>query len=156
MKIGELHNYYWLVSRSEISNIDKLIIKYHGGYILHLATFDSGPLKPSEQELNQGWSTNGEIMFSPPLSDKVTIPYEQYDEWYLSKVKLSFPNGFDRFVNYGGLNLSPTSDFNPAILDQFWTHLVDINPETYVAIGDNDIVVSKNESLINYISKNAS
>ena len=122
---------------------------------MYLATFDSGPLVPSEEELNQGWSTDGAIMFSPPLGNEVGIPYEQYDEWYLSKTKLSFPNGFDRFVNYSGFNLSPESEFNPEILELFWKQLVNINPDTYVAIGDNDIVVSKNETLIEYISKNA-
>jgi len=94
-------------------------------------------------------------MFSPPLSAEVTIPYEQYDEWYLSKEKLNFPVGFDRFVNYGGFNVAPDSEFEPDIQDKFWKQLVIINPETYIAIGDNDIVISKNETLIKYISKNA-
>lgn len=154
MKSGQSHNYYWLVSRNEIPDIDNLVIKYHENYILHLATFDSGPLAPSEEEQKQGWSTDGEILFSPPLSNKVDIPYGQYDEWYLSKTKLNFPDRFDRFVNYSGFNLSPESEFNPEILNRFWIQLVDINPDTYVAIGDNDIVVSKNETLIEYI-KNA-
>ena len=155
MKTGKSHDYFWLVSSAEIDGIDKLIIKYHRNYILHLATFDSGPLAPSDEEKSQGWSTDGEIMFSPPLRAEVTIPYEQYDEWYLSKEKLNFPVGFDRFVNYGGFNVAPDSEFEPDILDEFWKQLIGINPETYVAIGDNDIVISKNETLIKYISKNA-
>jgi len=155
IKTGISHNYYWLVSRNELPDIDKLTINHHKNYILHLATFDSGPLAPSDEEINQGWSADGEIMFSPPLTNKVVIPYEQYDEWYLSNTKLSFPNGFDRFVNYSGFNLSAESGFNPELQAQFWEQLVKINPETYVAIGDNDIVVSKNEALIKYISKNA-
>lgn len=103
MKTGESHNYYWLVSSNEIFDIDKLIIEYHDGYILHLATFDSGPLSPNEEELKQGWSTDGEIMLSPPLSNKVIIPYDQYDEWYLSKSKLSFPENLDRIKGDGGI-----------------------------------------------------
>ena len=85
IETGRYKNYFWLTCHTEIANIDKLIIEYHKGYTLYLTTFDSGPLIPTQEELDQGWEINNEIMISPPLSSKTFIPHEQYDEWYLSK-----------------------------------------------------------------------
>lgn len=167
MKTGKHENYYWLTSHEEIRHIDKVIIEYCSGYTLYLATFDSGPLLPTQEELAQGWKVNGEIMVSPPLSDNVTIPHEQYDEWYLSEYGLIFPTNLERYVNYGGFRLHTVNDDSEITeptwergrgdhmkphQDAFWTQLLLINPEIFVAIGDNDIVVSKYEKLIKHIA----
>ena len=159
MKLGEKNNYYWLVTNLEIVNLDKLIIEFHNKYILHLATFDSGSLTPNDEEMSQGWSSDGEIMFSPPLIDSVVIPYDQYDEWYLSKSSLNFPEKFDRFVNYNGFTLveKETADSTwetrmKSLQNKFWEQLLLINPETLVLSGDNSIIVSKNKKLIEYIA----
>ncbi len=167
MRIGRHGEFYWLVSNEEIRDIDKIIIEYRTGHTLYLATFDSGPLLPNQEELEQGWKVVGEIMVSPPLSDTVTIPYEQYDEWYISKDELTFPRDLERYVNYGGFrlyvenndsrNIEPTWERNNGDhmrphQEAFWKQLLLINPETFVAIGDNEIVVSKDEQLINHIA----
>ncbi len=167
MKTGRHGEFYWLVSNEEIRDIDKIVIEYRTVYTLYLATFDSGPLLPTQEELKQGWKVKGEIMVSPPLSDTVTIPYEQYDEWYISKGELTFPRDLERYVNYGGFRLYVMNDDSRIIeptwersngdhmrlhQDAFWKQLLFINPETFVAIGDNEIVVSKDERLINHIA----
>ena len=77
-----------------------------------------------------------------------------FSEWYLSNDKLLFPKNIERFVNYSGFNLSPEFKDNLEIQTKFWKQLININPTTFVAIGDNDIVVSKNEKLIGYIAEN--
>ncbi len=166
MKTGVENEYHWLVSNEEIPSLDKIIIQYHSGYTFYLATFDSGPLTPSPEELALGWKVDGEIMVSPPLSNSVIIPHEQYDEWYLSEGILKFPEDLERFVNYGGFRLheenetskmanstwerSRGDDMRP-LQDKFWKQLKQIDPVTFVAVGDNDIVVSKNEELIKYV-----
>lgn len=163
---GVENEYHWMVSNEEIHNLDKIITEYHSGYFLFLATFDSGPLTPNPEEIALGWKVEGEIMISPPLSSSMVIPHEQYDEWYLSECDLKFPEDLERFVNYGGFRLHEESgeseksnstwernrsdDMGP-IQEKFWKQLKQVNPVTFVAIGDNDIVVSKNKELVRYV-----
>ncbi len=167
MKTGRYGEFYWLVSNEKIRDIDKIIIEYRTGYTLYLATFDSGLLLPTQEELDQGWKVDSEIMISPPLSGIVTIPYEQYDEWYISRGALTFPQELERYVNCGGFRLFAVND-DTKISESMWERnicdhmrphqdafrkqLLLINPETFVAIGDNEIVVSKDEGLINHIA----
>jgi len=167
MKTGVKNRYHWLVSHEEIIDIDQIVIEYHSKYTLYLATFDSGPLLPNTEEIAQGWQVEGEIMVSPPLSSTVVIPYEQYDEWYLSKNKLKFPTNLERYVNYCGFSLcsdnvenetsNPTmekqaSNSMQPLQDEFWKQLLQISPHTFIAIGDNDILVSRDEALIKHVA----
>ena len=109
-------------------------------------------------------------MISPPLSNHVEIPHDQFDEWYVSTSQLSFPDDLEVFVNYGGFTLvSPeelTKDDDPAwergrydylylMQDRFWKQLSVINPSTYVSSGDLYIVVSKSKALISDIENSA-
>ncbi len=166
IKTGAESEFYWMVSKEEIRNLDEIITEYHKGYFLYLATFDSGPLTPSPEEIASGWKVDGEIMISPPLSNIVAIPHEQYDEWYLSEGTLKFPVDLERFVNYCGFRLheeSETSEMSNStwekiegdhmlpLQEKFWRQLKQLDPVTFVAVGDNDIVVSKNEELIKYV-----
>ena len=154
MKTGKEQNYHWILSGDEISDLDKIIIEFHKNYILHLTTFDSGPLYPDNEEIRAGWTSDGEIMISPSISKNLIIPLGVFSEWYLSENKLIFPENFERFVNYSGFNLSPEFEHTLKIRTKFWEQLIRINPETFVSIGDNEIVVSKNEKLIKYIAEN--
>jgi len=154
MKTGKKQNYHWILSRDEIPDLDKIIIRFHKDYILHLATFDGGPLSLNNEELFAGWTTDGEIMVSPNISDNLKIPLGVFSEWYIFDGKLIFPKNFEQFVNYSGFNLSPEFKDSLEIQTKFWEQLININPITFVSIGDNDIVVSKNEKLIRYILKN--
>jgi hypothetical protein len=153
MKTGKAQGFFWLVADFEIVKLPEMIIQYHEGQILHLATFDSGPLLPTEEEVHQGWYTENEIMISPQLTKELHIPHEQYDEWYISRNILKFPKNLERFVNYGGFTLEPAEEGMKYFQAQFWDQLISINPATFVAIGDNDIVVSKEKQLIDEITK---
>jgi hypothetical protein len=170
MWLGKFENYYWFVSASAVWTLADLIKKHHANEILHITAFDSGPIAPNKEEIESGWSKDGKIMISPPLSSRIEIPHEQFDEWYVSTSKLSFPSELEIFVNYGGFTLaSPeelTKDDDPTwergrydylypMHDRFWKQLSIINPSTYVSSGDLDIVVSKNKELINEVENNA-
>lgn len=156
MIIGNSNDYFWIESRDTISELDKLIIKFHTYSVLHIATFDSGVFNPNKDELAAGWLELGEVSTSPCLTEDLQIPYDQFDEWYISRSKLVFPVNLERFVNYGGFSLDENSAIGSETQNRFWNQLSNISPETYVALGDNDIVVSKNEHLILAISQSVS
>ena len=169
---GKTNNYYWKVSESSygFSNLLEAVLKFHAGKCLHITSFDSGPITPNEEEDKLGWHLQNEVMVSPPLHKGMLGPYEQYDEWYISDSELIFTDEFEIFVNYGGFNLvSPkdiTKDDDPTwergrmdflypLQERFWAQLNELDPESYIAIGDNDIVVSKNEQFINHVTEHA-
>lgn len=165
---GKTENYNWVVSINGFTNLLESLLKTHANQLLHITAFDSGPISPMEEEIQLDWYVKGEVMISPPLNKTISVPYEQYDEWYISHSELNFPNELEIFVNYGGFNLAspdeltkdddPTwergrCDFLYPLQEKFWYQLKQVNPETYVAIGDHDIIVSKNENFINKIEE---
>ena len=168
MHIGKKQNYHWLVASEEIRGAIDLVIEHHQQQYLHITSFDSGPLKLTREELELGWNQESSVSLSPRLHNELAIPHDQYDEYYLSRDKLEFPSNLEVFVNYGAFTLAhpdeltknddPTwerkrFDFLYPFQDRFWQQLNIIEPESYVAIGDHDIFVSKNESFIKAIHR---
>ena len=166
MKLGRYKNYYWLVSSEALWSLEKLVVSHHENRTLAITSFDSGPLKPTQEEERLGWKYKNEIMYSPPLKKDLDIPNEQYDEWYIGS-NLVFPSGeLEIFVNYGGFSLVPPEesyteydpswekgvlDFLKPIQSRFWAQIEKISPDTFIAIGDNDVVVSKNKQFIEVV-----
>ena len=172
MWTGKSNNYYWKVSESSygFSNLLETVLKFHTGKCLHITSFDSGPITPNEEEVELGWHMHNDVMVSPPLCKDMLVPYEQYDEWYISDPELIYPAEFEIFVNYGGFHLAspeeltkdddPTwergrMDFLYPLQEMFWAQLNELDPESYISIGDNDIVVSKNEQFIDNVAEHA-
>ncbi len=163
MKSGKYKEYYWLVSSEALWSIEKLVVAYHEDRKLGITSFDSGPLKPTEEEKHLGWKFENEVMYSPRLKEGLEIPHDQYDEWYIDS-DLELPTeGLEVFVNYGGFSLVPpeesykefdpswekgTLDFLKPIQIRFWAQIEKLDPETFVAVGDNDVVVSKSKNFI--------
>jgi len=160
VRYGRYGCYYWLVSSEQISSLDCFVITHHLDKTLAITCFDSGPLTPTLLEQQIGWHYRNEIMYSPPLTEGIDIPSDQYDEWYIGS-GLAFPSGgIETFVNYGGFTLVPPEElyksYDPScekgVLDsleviqsRFWKQLERINPETFIAVGDNDVVVTKSQ-----------
>ena len=120
------------------------------------------------EEQDLGWQQESSVSLSPRLHNELAIPHDQYDEYYVSRTKLEFPSNLEVFVNYGAFTLEhpdaltknddPTYekkrfDFLYPLQERFWQQLTMIDPESYIAIGDRDIFVSKNESFINAIHR---
>jgi len=143
---GEHNEYYWLVSATEIRTLADLVVEFHRGLRLCITSFDSGPLRLSEEELAAGWVARNEVAVSPPLDGNVDIPHDQYDEWYLVSDESAL-DGASVFVNYCGFSpvaATADPDLLATIREQFWSQLGRVLPESYVAMGDNDVVVSRN------------
>ena len=80
--------------------------------------------------------------------DVASIPYDQYDEWYIFITPTTFEN-YEVFVNYGGFSLHD-SEFEE-MQERFWQQLEYIAPESFLAEGDNLIYVTKDFSLFKQI-----
>ncbi len=167
---GKHGEYRWLVSGREVASLPDLVCRFHRRLHLCITCFDSGPLRIMDEEVAQGWTTQGEVVISPPLADGMPIPHDQYDEWYL----LGAPE-FDKlevevFVNYGCFTLVTPGDsyktydltsekseldWLASVQERFWLQLDRLKPESYVAIGDNDIVVSRNHRFVEAVREAA-
>lgn len=160
---GEQDGYFWLVAPSEIPLLGELAVRFHQGMHLCITAFDSGPILPTDDETAEGWHLDGNVMVSAPLSGGVVIPHDQYHEWYIIKDPKVDWVGNEVFVNYCGFTLvSPDETYKTydptwdrrgldwvlPIQARFWSQLKRLGAESYVAVGDNDIVVSRNQAFI--------
>ena len=118
MWTGRLKNYYWLVTANSVWSLGEIVKDCHKKEFLHITAFDSGSISPTEDEKGVGWSQDSKIMISRALNSQTEIPQDNFDEWYISRDKLTFPDDLEIFVNYGGFTLvSPeelTKDDDPS------------------------------------------
>ena len=154
MNIGFRNNYHWFSTSLEIKDLAKIAVSFHIGSYLHVTSFDSGKLSLCNEEQEIGWFSESEVSSIILKTPEIRIPHEQYDEWYFSKEKISFPEGLECFVNYSGFSLSEKNVFSETVL-HFWKQLIELDPDTYIANGDNVVVVSKNEKLIRFLAEKA-
>lgn len=155
-----------MVARRPIYTLPKLVIDAHRGLHLCITAFDGGTIHASEEEIAVGWTMQGEIMVSPPIDAGLEVPQDQHDEWYiLPSPKFDGWEG-EQFVDYGGFTLADIDElyrsFDPSwekhgldslypIQERFWNQLNRVSPTTYVAMGDNDVVVSRNHAFIDRV-----
>jgi hypothetical protein len=163
---GKCRGYHWLVSEAEIECLDELVLRFHPGLFVCVTACDSGPVRLSQDEVSRGWSTQGKVAISPPLSGSVDIPRDQYDKWYIFPFA-EFPQPAPEiFVNYGRFTLVSSEDlyktFDPPwpdwltpIQERFWSQLERLNPESYIAMGDYDIVVTRNRDFFEAVRVSA-
>jgi len=159
MKITQVGDYYWTVFTEPMLDLANTVIQSHIKSFLHITSFDSGPLRINDEEKIQGWQQMDTIAVSPSLNQGTEVPYDNYDEWYISQSTLEFPDSFEVFVNYGSFTLEDPKvltknddktwergrfDFLDSMQERFWNQINIIKPDTYLAAGDRDVLVSKN------------
>ncbi len=151
-----------------IRPLQELIVGFHQGQHLCITAFDSGPIRPNDEVISLGWRVQGNVMVSPPLFDGLAIPCDNHDEWYVI-AHPAFPlSTYEVFVNYGGFTLLDPAeiyktydatweknalDWLRPIQDQFWRQLGQIQPETYVSCGENDIVVTRKQTFFDAVRR---
>jgi hypothetical protein len=106
-------------------------------------------------------------MVSPPLSPGVYIPSDGYDEWCILREAPTEIREYEVFVNWGGFTLvSPKEiystfdptwdkhglDFLAPLQERFWAQIARDGPESYIASGDNDVVVSQSREFIDAVA----
>jgi hypothetical protein len=166
---GTTGDYHWIVSSAPIDSLVEFIVRFHKALRLCITAFDGGPLRPSPDEFAAGWTIQNAVMVSPPICDGVAIPRDQYDEWYIVSQPLVATFQLEVFVNFGSFTLVPFAelyktfdstwekpdDWLGPIQERFWSQIEQIRPETYVAMGDNDVVVSRNPQFIRAVREEA-
>ena len=163
LQTGQQGEYHWLESGPEIWDLAAIVVRFHRGLRLCITAFDSGPLRLTSEELDQGWSAHCGVAVSPPIEDSLAIPHDQYDEWYVVDDPRPLERDIEVFVNYGAFTLVPPADtyktydatWEKSGLEwlaqaqgRFWDQLQRIQPMTFVASGDNDVVASRNYRFI--------
>jgi hypothetical protein len=164
MDTGKNGIYSWLICDCSLGELVKRCPEIVLGYYIAITAFDSGPLKLSEDEQKRGWREESPVAWSPKVSSTDILPRGGYDEWYV----FSSPSSFKPqqiFVNLGIQlkdpsylleNLEPTWDRVGLIANieriheiqsRFWSQLISIQPESYLADGDKLILVTSNSEL---------
>lgn len=154
MHTGTHGEYYWIELSKEFLDgviaahpeivLDKFIVN---------TSSDSGPLQLSPQEIENGWSSDDRLAFSPRFDKDRDIPWgtwECYSEWYVFTSSNAFITDFEVFINYGAFYLQDC-EF-PEMLERFWNQLEKISPESYLADGSYTIFVTRNKSLFDRVT----
>jgi hypothetical protein len=153
---GSCSGYFWLSSpgaflRQVVSAVPELVL----GRVVAITSFDSGPLKLTDDEIAAGWSCHDGVAISPPVADVSAVPADQYDEWYIFADRVPLIPKLEVFVNYGSFSLAPPSasrllqdpTWDKVALQEservvsemqarFWAQLTALNPLGFVAEGD--------------------
>jgi hypothetical protein len=160
---GQHGRFHRLVASSSLPSLVAATIRFHPGARLCITASDSGAIRPDPQEQAEGWVAGEGVMVSPPLAEGLEIPLDQSDEWYLLDEPPHHEWQPEVFVNYGGFTLvaieeiyrtfDPTwdrhgLDFLVPIQERFWEQLEQVDPISYLAMGDQDVVVSKRREFI--------
>jgi hypothetical protein len=160
MLSGTHGKYFWIEWSSPtaflydfVSAFPQIVINKY----LAVTSCDSGPLRPSEQERQEGWFAEYDIAYSPKIDNISAIPNDQFDEWYIFPSLTLLPT-MEVFINYGVFSLSNPKllfpEWSPQLIaarceeqERFWQQLNLITPESYVAEGDRLLFVTRDPSL---------
>lgn len=141
---GEKNGYYLIEWQNRNAFLDDLLYSFPqlviGRFLLN-TSFDSGPLRLSDVEIEQGWLSIRGFALSPQIESIEQIPFEGYSEWYAFET--SFDVGeYRSFINFGGFSLF--DEFFADSADRFWSQILAMDAESYFAEGDNLICATKN------------
>jgi hypothetical protein len=158
----------WLVS-AEL-RLEQILAQWPAlvvGRFVAVIACDGGPLHLAEEEIRAGWTTEDGVAYGPRIEAPQVLPLGEYDEWYVFSQNTIVENP-ERFVNYGGFSIEPPHpthlnagwdrDMHEGQLEavrelqsRFWSQIEAINPLSYLAEGDNLIVVTADGPLFTTI-----
>src|SRR5437870_1221201 len=108
MEEGTRGDYQWfqIANRADrLSQLVKDVPNLIKGHYVAVTSMDSGPHVPTEEERARGWTTAGDVAYSPLIESFEDIWSENWDEWWVfnKPTVLSAP---EVFINYGPFGLS--------------------------------------------------
>lgn len=114
------------------------------GRFVSIASCDSGPYRPTEREVENGWELVANIAISPRVIAVSGLPIPGFDEWYVHEERPS-PYGYQNFVNTFGF--SPlTADENT--LNLFWSQVETTRPIHVLGAGTPTMfLVTRDENI---------
>lgn len=96
-----------------------------------IASCDSGPYKPTAEEIASGWELKGSTAVSPKITDVNDLPMPGFDEWYVYEEKPA-AYAFQSFVNTFGF--SPLAS-NEEEVEKFWSQVEATRPLHVIGAG---------------------
>lgn len=173
--VGSHADYQWLtmVDR-DITSLLSIRPEIVLGKYLAVTRIDSGPLRLTDQEKREGWWTaeagkvfqgnswgppehrdDWKVAYSPQITSIHGLPNEThseccagYDEWFVFEQHIPIEE-IESFVNWGGFRL-----YDPEFqwcTDRFWSQIVRLKPESYIADGTVFTIVTRNPALFDGI-----
>jgi hypothetical protein len=145
LRQGFCNDYHWLwAPNANLNNIVKLAPEIIKDKFIAISSCDSGPYKPTNEELSSGWIYCNGVSISPKIDYQIDLPIAGWDEWYvISEQRIPFPPKV--FVSYTNFSLAPgetSADkesfrFASQLLEDFWSQLATFKPLSFIA--DNEI-----------------
>jgi hypothetical protein len=127
---------YWVIEWSDgydaaLEEIISLCPQIVLDQYVAIVSCDSGPYKPTAEELIDGWKTVGDLAVSPRIRIASTLPMPNFDEWYIYDRNIDL--GVHRaFVNHGGF--APLNE-GDSLTDGFWAQIERLKPDHVVGAG---------------------
>jgi hypothetical protein len=146
---GSHGTYHWLATG--LHDLDSFLLRCPetlAGKYVAVTSLDSGPLRLTEEEERTGRRSRGGVAYSPQVRIVEKLRRGGFDEWYvfdspkeLGRVwqgnVFEVPSKSDYisiFVNFG--DFAPHNPAVEALVTLFWKQLYQIQPESYVADGN--------------------
>lgn len=162
--------YQWLVAPTFPTSLVKLTVRFHPSLRLCITAVEGGYFSPSSQALAAGWSNRGKVTVSPPLAEGLDIPLDEYEEWYLLAEPPPSEWAPEVFVWNACFTLVPVEElyntYDPTwdkhgldylipIQERFWVQIKRVEPVTYIAMGDQFVVVTRRSEFLERLKADA-
>lgn len=165
IQTGQYGAYKWIVSDRVIWQLNDLVLKFHFTRQLCITASDGCRAHPTDAEMALGWTMHGDIMVSPSIKGYLGFPWDEDGELYILDQPDALQSEFEVFVNYWNFTLvsieERNSTFDPTwertvpgdewlveAQRRFWSQLLRIHPETFIARGRNTVIASSNAPFI--------
>ncbi|MFC5431008.1 hypothetical protein ACFPTO_19710 [Paraburkholderia denitrificans] len=122
------------------------------GRYVAIASCDSGPYTPTDEEFTAGWSKIGTLAVSPLVKVVSQLPMPGFDEWYV----------YDRFIKFephanfvNRLGFSPLN-VDDTYTDEFWRQVAKLEPLHVLGSGTPGVfLVTRDNTLFEAVTCDA-
>lgn len=166
LQTGTMNGYQWLVSTDEQLDVLECCPDVVLGKYVAITSFDSRPLRLTEEQRSAGWVSEGRVAYSPKIQQVNIVPQAYFSEFYVFGAPtdlgiLADPhkNIFESEVEQGHLHAFVNFDFGfhdpgyTSLADMFWQQLGWIKAESYLAENDYLILVTANPEVFAAVYK---
>jgi hypothetical protein len=150
-----MNAYQWLVSTDRQLDVLECCPDVVLGKYVAITSFDSGPLRLTEEQRSAGWVSHDEIAYSPKIQHVNTVPQAYFSELYVFGAPTNLGvladrdrNLFGSEMQQGQVHAFVNFDFgfhDPEYADlahMFWQQLGWMKAESYLAQNDYLIFVT--------------
>lgn len=119
------------------------------GRYVAIASCDSGPYTPTEDEVKAGWRRIGELALRPAVQAVSELPSSGFDEWYVYDRSQEFaPHA--NFVNRGGFS---TLSLEHEPTNTFWDQVTRLEPLHVLGAGSPTLfLVTRDKTLFRAVT----